>query len=795
MDKVMDPLDVAMSGVLGQDKPTLDVEPGSDKFLPASSATPAALAAARKQIEALRASGDQERLVAKLSASVDRFSDHAPFLAYASDLFAELARHADGTFDPDLFRSAWATTLCAVVPGATTDEEGVAFIKRVETMSVIGAGFDPAIGYYEEVETALKSFGKAGPRSALAAANALSASNPALALEVAEGADDSLGEVLVRASAHCELGEYDDAVKLFDRLETLWGHGANDLHLDDRFQWVQAMTEVGRFHEAELVVNQTVELIRMRRDEARADADVLNTEGLNDDPTGHWGHVYTVMAGRLAHLQGRFAEGWDHFRAASDDDNESPGVRLSALRLRLMLSDQRRAAEILRELETVARKEGTDEAQANFVDAALWAAGQWGQDAGAGSRNLDEPQDPDERYLSSARLRGQVAARAMLTRGGKGMDLGQRLRLALLAGDDRTAERILEKNPLSKSDPWPLKVMAAVLAIRTGNDEEASETLSKVLSSRRHDIDLRILHAQAELLGDRHKPALAEAMACTESMPLHLVARVVRAECQLESAMEQRDDADANASSADNATLLLQAAADYRLAADLHCSTREYLTTGRTDGPVGSEPLSPRMFEEVCRRGLHAAILAQEDLDRLGLRGDRRLHSDARALLDHLRRTTRSCCRAPRRGLAAALHRWRHSFDADEPARLAGLLSAHRRYVWRNRFQGLLLVALGALVCWAALNNWLPGEASDTILATVFALGVILLLMPFARSLRIGAVEFTRPEPTAPAFGRSRALRTSSLMQRGYHLGSFALPPTPEKGRSRRDIVEADLSA
>jgi len=71
--------------------------------------------------------------------------------------------------------------------------------------------------------------------------------------------------------------------------------------------------------------------------------------------------------------------------------------------------------------------------------------------------------------------------------------------------------------------------------------------------------------------------------------------------------------------------------------------------------------------------------------------------------------------------------------------------------------------------------------------------GVLLLLMPTARSLRIGAVELQRPEVERPQFGRSKALRTGSLLQRGYQLSSFALPVTPDSGRSRRDVVEADL--
>lgn len=770
-------------------------QPGEalDKWLPGTTrARPGDLAAAQRQVAALVAKGDPVALESALSAMVDRFSEEPGFLAFASDTFWTMSS-GDGSRDAELARKAWATTLCAVIPGADNDDQGVDLIRRLAEQYAVGNAFDPAIGYYEEYETALEAFGRAGPRSALAAANLLTATNPAKSLEVVASADDSLGEVLVRASAHCELGEHEEAARQFDYLERLWGHGPLDLHLDDRFQWVQSMAETGRFGEAERVCTTTRELIRVRREEARAGGKPLDPEGLDDDPTGHWAHVYEIMAGRLAHLQGRFAEGWEHFRAASDDDTESPDLRRSALRLRLMLADHARAAATLRELEALAAEQDTDEAYATFVDAALWASAQWGNEATSVVRSLDEPEDPDEKYLADARLKGQVAARALLARGGKQLDLGQRLRLALLAGDDRTAARLLDKNPLGKDDPWPLRVLAAVLALRCGRDAEAAETLGKVLSSRRHDVDLRILHAQAALLGDEHQTALAEAIACTESMPLHLVARVVKAECEFETTLANRS-AEGGDESAENAQLLIQAVADYRLAADLHCSTRHYLVSGTPRGPIGSEPLAPRMYEEVCRRGLHAAILAQEELDRLSLRGDRRLRADATALLDQLRQVTRPCCRRPRGALAAAWHRAGHAFDQDEAARLEDLLNAHRSFQWRQRAQNLALVVVGALVGALGLTGTLPGPPSDAIRTTVVALGIILLMMPFARSLKIGAVEFTRPEVARPVFGRSRALRTSSLMQRGYHLGSFALPPTPERGRSRREIVEADLA-
>ena len=663
------------------------------------------------------------------------------------------------------------------------DDRGLQLIDRIEQLYQLVQRYDPPLGYREQYDTALESFAGHGPRSALAAANLLTATNPSLALQLAEASDDSLGRVLVCASAHCELGQFEPAAHLFDRLDR-WGHEAMELNLDDRFAWVLAMTETGRFTEAEQVCSETLGRLRLLRAAIRGGLGV--DAGREDDPTGHWEHVYCIQAGRLAQLQGRFAEGWDHFRAAADDDAASPALRRSALRLRLMLANRVGAASALRELEAIAEHDRNDsEAASTFVDAALWTAGQWGHDSVAA-------QDEDARYLRSARLRGQSAARALLARAGDDLDLGPRLRLALLAGDDRLAERMLA-DPLSPDEPWWTRVLAAVLALRTGRDAEASAMLEDVLATRRHDIELRVLQAQAALFSGDHRGALTDALACTAAMPDHLMARVLKAECEFESALARDAAADTEDHSAESAQQLIQATSDYRTAADLHHSTRRYLETGRTDGPVGSEPLSPRLFEEACRRGLHAAITGQEELDRLGLRRDAGLRADASALLNHLRSASHPCCATRRHGLRRRLHDLRHRNDSDEPRRLELLLGSHDAYLRRGRLQSVCFVLAGFVVLAVAVFNLLPPPESDAIRATLLALGALLVLLPFARSLKIGAVELQRPEAVRPAFGRSKALRTSSLLQRGYHLGSFALPPTPDSGRSRRDVVEADL--
>lgn len=85
----------------------------------------------------------------------------------------------------------------------------------------------------------------------------------------------------------------------------------------------------------------------------------------------------------------------------------------------------------------------------------------------------------------------------------------------------------------------------------------------------------------------------------------------------------------------------------------------------------------------------------------------------------------------------------------------------------------------------AGTDRSLPGSESDTVRALVLEVGV-LLLMPFARSLKVGVVELSRDAETAPLSGRSKSLRTSRLLLRANHLGTFALPSPPEKGVSTR---------
>jgi hypothetical protein len=66
----------------------------------------------------------------------------------------------------------------------------------------------------------------------------------------------------------------------------------------------------------------------------------------------------------------------------------------------------------------------------------------------------------------------------------------------------------------------------------------------------------------------------------------------------------------------------------------------------------------------------------------------------------------------------------------------------------------------------AAINDKVPGLAVTTIRATVLAIGLVLIFIPFVRSVKVGAFEVHRPDRAPPISGRSKALRSGTVLQR-----------------------------
>ena len=726
--------------------------------------------------EVLHDAGTDHHEPAVLRSLAEEFADEEAVVEFVA---AELWRRAEaltgGGSDLTIAQLAWVTALMLGPPLVRSEDEALRTIGLVDSLFRSGRRLPQPVASFLEFEEALLRLATTGPRSAVRVAELLATEDPALALELLAGREESAEPVLVAAVASTELDDFARAARLFDHLAARWGMSAREMDVEDRSRWIQAMTDVGRFDEAQAACCGTLRALGAEV----PGYDEWPTPGVTPENRPHWVHSYQLLAYRLSAQLGEFQAAWDHLRAAASvDDDGGAALRRSVLRVRLLFSDRTGAAEVLRDLEELAELDPCD---TTFAEASILAGSRWVAVAAAGH-------DP----LAGVRHHGQQAARAILARTDCPLSSRRRLWLVLLAGDHERAAAMVDAEPITADEPWSVKVLGAMLAFRRGDDATGTDLLGQVLPERRHDLDMRALGAQASLITGDYTAAMRQARNLLAGVPGHVLARMILAESEFEAALAMSRDDDGASDGVENVQQLMAAVRDYRVAGDLHRDTRAYLATGRAPGGavVGSEPLPPYLYAEVCRRGMHAAVLAQEGLDRLGLRSDRHLVMDARDLTHHLRSTERACCRrasdSRRRRL---LHQVRHLPDRDEPTRLAMLMIAYQKARWMRRLQNTVFLGLGALVVWLALTDALPGPSNDSIRVMVLGVGVLLLLMPFARSLKVGVVELSRDAPTAPLSGRSKSMRTSRVLLRSHHLGSFALPPPPDRGRRARETA------
>lgn len=192
-----------------------------------------------------------------------------------------------------------------------------------------------------------------------------------LALELVATSEISAAAVLVRAVASAELDDFSTAAALFDELATRWGQGVADLDIEDRSRWIQSLTDVGRFAEAEDACLHTVAVI----EGPQAGAGGWTAAGLTPHAFEHWRHVYRLLAYRLAAQQGQFRAAWDHLRKSVEVDDTGVPVELrrSILRVRILLADEPMALGILSDLRSLA---GSDPYDTAHAEASLWAGNQ-----------------------------------------------------------------------------------------------------------------------------------------------------------------------------------------------------------------------------------------------------------------------------------------------------------------------------------------------------------------------------------------------------------------------------------
>ncbi len=137
----------------------------------------------------------------------------------------------------------------------------------------------------------------------------------------------------MRAVASAELDDFATASRLFDELNARFGVRVTDLDVEGRSRWIQAMTDVGRFADAEEACLATIAAVE------GAEGGGL-TQGVGAESTEHWRHVYLLLVYRLAAQQGHYRAAWDHLRASVEvDDTGLPDdLRRSILRVRLLLA-------------------------------------------------------------------------------------------------------------------------------------------------------------------------------------------------------------------------------------------------------------------------------------------------------------------------------------------------------------------------------------------------------------------------------------------------------------------------
>lgn len=217
---------------------------------------------ARRWVTALEHASAGHRDASTLRQLAECFPDEDDVVEFvAGELWRraeELSEAAGPAADLTMAQLAWGSALMLAPPLARSDDDAIRMIGLLDRLYQAGRRSPNPIGTFSEFEQALLLFAAAGPQATLRAADLLSAEDPQLALDLVAGRDESAETVLVSAVASSELDDFSRAATLFDHLAIRWGIMPRDMDVEDRSRWVQAMTDVGRFEEAELACGRTI---------------------------------------------------------------------------------------------------------------------------------------------------------------------------------------------------------------------------------------------------------------------------------------------------------------------------------------------------------------------------------------------------------------------------------------------------------------------------------------------------------------------------------------------------------
>ena len=576
------------------------------------------------------------------------------------------------------------------------------------------------------------------------------------------------GANLVCARAVSEQQDDEQTVAYYDRTVPAFR---------DRLPYLAALFEVGRLDDARRqwrAYHEDVERWSRRLDAQRAAGEVVQAEDQRTLLSCRiLEHIFDVA---LSDAEQNHGQSWKAARDLVGVAHEfgleelDPALQhtVAVLELKLAVTPEQRqnALERLDTIDASHEHRFTTE----YVQSLLWA--------GSVSLAADRWTPPAEREAASAQLRAraQAAARAAHSRDSHPSEESQlhRAQLALVAGDVLTAASLLsaaedadggtgsdwrDASPTRRHQVETVRAQIHLSCVTEESNAKALELCTETMKAWRQDLTSRLVFAQALRASGDLDRAAEEAIACRIVAPANVIAQVEAAEYQFQQALTTKPGKASKPATGqahepekpggeqtakeytDNVHQLVEAVAGYRRAVELHVGLTEWLGGADIEEcDIGSELLNDATLTEVCRQGLHAAVLAAEGLSRLKLPQSQSLKESARFLADHLRTAQGS---------------------GEEATRLMVLFRAHRRARWRS----IIVRGVYGLAGVATLVLALLLDQPTEIRLVLAAAGLALALVQVLPEVKLAGVELKRESAEEQDFRRSERLRSAPALR------------------------------
>ncbi len=477
----------------------------------------------------------------------------------------------------------------------------------------------------------------------------------------------------VRAEVHVALNEHFEAVGLYDRFPPTDMFG--------QLNHAVSLTTVGRVADARVRLASFATSLGYVPRPAQSETMQVALDSLV--------MLVDMLSMSLAEQENDYDAKWAHLRRVVELSEvgyrtTAPSTQVFVLRLKLLAARTRSERDgVIAALDAIVREtDDEDDVVTNYVEALLWAS------------QVDPPVPDRLNHKESAplpaplRQKADGMARANLVRRSaksEPSELIKRARLAMLVDDRLTADALMTKalalvpppdvveRPGGRADRWQATQLRAWIGVACGRKAEALTLMDSVMGEWRQDLNARVFYTHLIRLSGDVERAATEAYSSVEAAPNNVSARIMLAECLFDlaaksiakrnTAQQQEPEArtrrlhgtekpssgdarpsstvpaSATSESSDNLHQLIRVVAEYRRVIELHNALASWLASepGTVPHDLGSELLNSVAFEEVCRQGLHAAVLASEGLGRLRLTGDWQLEGDVAFLVAALR--------------------------------------------------------------------------------------------------------------------------------------------------------------